>query len=70
MKFLILNLTIALLLAGTSLVCSAVSFEERVVIAKKIEDQKEASDYFFGSFFPTIGPNIAGIMHMCLLNRP
>ena len=44
----------------------AATFAERVAIAKKIESQKEASDYFFGSFFPSIGPSMGGIMKMCL----
>jgi hypothetical protein len=45
---------------------NASTFAERVAIAKKIESQKEASNYFFGSFFPAIGPSIGGIMKMCL----
>lgn len=44
----------------------AATFAERVAIAKKIESQKEASDYFFGNFFPAVGPSLGGIMEMCL----
>lgn len=44
----------------------AATFAERIAIAKKIESQKEASDYFFGAFFPSIGPSMGGIMKMCL----
>jgi hypothetical protein len=44
----------------------AATFAERVAIAKEIESQKEASDYFFASFFPAIGPSMGGIMKMCL----
>jgi len=49
--------------AGSSV---AATFAERVAIAKQIESNKEASDYFFGSFFPTVGPSMGGIMKMCL----
>jgi hypothetical protein len=45
----------------------AATFAERVAIAKEIESQKEASDYFFGAFFPIVGPSMGGIMKMCLL---
>jgi hypothetical protein len=38
----------------------AATFAERVAIAKEIESQKEASDYFFGAFFPSVGPRWAG----------
>lgn len=44
----------------------AATFADRVAIAKEIESQKEASDYFFGSFFPAIAPPMGGIMKMCL----
>jgi hypothetical protein len=44
----------------------AATFAERVAIANKIESQKEASDYFMGSFFPTVGSSLGGIMNMCL----
>jgi hypothetical protein len=44
----------------------AATFAERVAIAKEIESQKEASDYFFGAFFPSVGPSMGGIMKMCL----
>ena len=44
----------------------AATFAERVAIAKKIESLKEASDYFFGAFFPSVGPSLGGIMKMCL----
>ena len=56
----------ALLIVLFSADLAAATFAERVVIAKKIESQKEASDYFFGSFFPAIGPSMGGIMKMCL----
>jgi hypothetical protein len=50
--------------------CSAAAtFAERVAIAKKVESQKEAENYFFGSFFPSIGPSMGGIMQTCL-SRP
>ena len=45
---------------------NAATFAERVAIAKEIESQKEASEYFFKNFFPTIGPSMGGIMKMCL----
>jgi hypothetical protein len=41
----------------------AATFAERVAIAKEIESQKEASDYFFGAFFPSVGPSMGGIMN-------
>jgi hypothetical protein len=44
----------------------AATFAERVAIAKEIESQKEASEYFFGAFFPSLGPSMGGIMKMCL----
>ena len=53
-----------IVLFSTSL--SAATFAERIAIAKKIESQKEASDYFFGSFFPAIGSSMGGILQMCL----
>ncbi len=58
-------LLFAFLLSAAN-VSAAASFAERVAIAKEIEYQKEASDYFFGSFFPTVGPSLGGIMKMCL----
>lgn len=54
------------LLCGFSAVGSAATFAERVAIAKEIESQKAASDYFFESFFPSVGPTVGGIMKMCL----
>lgn len=45
---------------------AAATFAERVAIAKEIESQKEASSYFFGSFFPALGSAMGGIMKMCL----
>ena len=45
---------------------AAATFTERVAIANEIESQKEASDYFFGVFFPSVGPSMGGIMKMCL----
>ena len=62
MRFLFVLIT----LLGFVNLSIAATFEERIVIAKKIESQKEASDYFFGSFFPAIGPSMGGIMKMCL----
>lgn len=57
-------LLIALL--GFGNISIAATFAERVAIANEIESQKEAADYFFGSFFPSIGPSLSGIMKMCL----
>ena len=56
----------ALLIVLFSADLAAATFAERVAIAKKIESQKEASDYFIGSFFPAIAPSMGGIMKMCL----
>ena len=60
------HLLLLALLLSTANVSAAASFAERVTIAKEIESQKEASDYFFGSFFPSVGPSLGGIMKMCL----
>ena len=55
-----------LLITLFSATVSAATFAERVAIAKEIESQKEASEYFFKNFFPAIGPSMGGIMVMCL----
>lgn len=60
------RLCVLVLLCGFATVGSAATFAERVAIAKKIESQKEAADYFFGSFFPAVGPTMGGMMKMCL----
>ena len=60
------HLYVLVTLLGFANLSVAATFAERVAIAKKIESQKEASDYFFGSFFPSIGPSMGGIMKMCL----
>lgn len=60
------HLLLLALLLSTANVSAAASFAERVAIAKEIESRKEASDYFFGTFFPSIGPSLGGIMKMCL----
>ena len=44
----------------------AATFAERVALAREVESQKEASDYFFGAFFPSVGPSMGGHMKMCL----
>ena len=44
----------------------AATFAERVALAREVESQKDVSDYFFGAFFPSIGPSMGGIMKMCL----
>ena len=44
----------------------AATFAERVAVAKEIESQKEASDYFLKNFFPSVGPSMGGIMKVCL----
>jgi len=61
-----MRLIVIVLFAVISTNLSAATFAERIAIAKKIESQKEASNYFFGSFFPTVGPSMGGIMQMCL----
>ena len=53
-------------LLGFSTISVSATFAERVAIAKEIESQKSASEYFFGTFFPTVGPSIGGIMKFCL----
>lgn len=53
-------------LLGFANISVAATFAERVAIAKEIESQKAASEYFFGEFFPTVGPSMGGIMKMCL----
>ena len=60
------HLLLLALLLSTANVSAAASFAERVAIAKETESQKEASGYFFGSFFPAISPSMGGIMKMCL----
>jgi len=60
------HLYILIALLSFSNLSVAATFAERVAIAKEIESQKEASDYFFGIFFPSIGPSMGGIMKMCL----
>ena len=64
-----MRLIVIVLFTVISTNLSAATFAERIAIAKKIESQKEASDYFFGSFFPTIGSSIGGIMQMCLKRK-
>jgi hypothetical protein len=58
--------SVLLALLGFANISVAATFAERVAIAKEIESQKAASEYFFGAFFPTIGPSMGGIMKMCL----
>ncbi len=60
------SLTLLVALLSFANLSTAATFAERVAFAKKIEAQKEASDYFFGTFFPTFGSSIGGIMKMCL----
>lgn len=61
-----MRLCILIALLSFATLSTAATFAERVAIAKEIESQKEASDYFFKSFFPAIGPSMGGIMKMCL----
>lgn len=61
-----LHLYILIALLSFADLSVAATFSERVAIAKEIESQKETSDYFFGTFFPSIGPSMGGIMKMCL----
>lgn len=60
------RLCVLIALLSFSNLSFAATFAERVAIAKEIESQKEASDYFFGSFFPAIASSMGGIMNMCL----
>ncbi len=46
--------------------CFAATFAERVTLAKKIETQKPAHDYLYGSFFKSLGPKLGEIMKACL----
>jgi hypothetical protein len=60
------HLSILIAFLSISNLSIAATFAERVAIAKEIESQKEASEYFFGAFFPSVGPSMGGIMKMCL----
>ena len=60
------HLYILIALLSFSNLSVAATFAERVALAREVESQKDASDYFFGAFFPFIGPSIGGIMKMCL----
>ncbi len=56
----------ALAIALASADLYAASFAERVAMAKEIETQEAASDYFLKTLFPAIGPDMAGMMKYCL----
>ena len=60
------RLCLLVLLCSFATTGAAATFPERVAIAKEVESQKAASDYFFGSFFPSLAPTMGGIMKMCL----
>ena len=60
------HLYLLLALLGFINLSFAATFAERVAFANKTESQKEVSDYFFGSFFPVVGPSLGEIMEMCL----
>lgn len=53
-----------LVLLSTNL--GAITFAERVAIAKKIESQQATQDYFLKGLFPVIGPVMGSIMKECL----
>ncbi len=55
------HLLLLVLLSWTANVSAVSSFAERVAIAKEIEAQKEASDYLFGTFFPSVEPSLGVI---------
>jgi len=41
------------------------SFDERVALAIKIEEQKATSEYFKNGMYPAIGPSLASAMREC-----
>jgi hypothetical protein len=41
------------------------SFAERVALAKWVEEQKAASEYFQNGMYPAIGPSLASAMREC-----
>jgi len=59
------NLHILLIFLALTNSCFSATFAERVAFAKEVEQQKEAENYFFNRLFPTIGPDIGGIMKWC-----
>ena len=49
-------LCVLIALLGSANLSFAATFAERVAIAKQIESQKEASDYFMEASFPPLAP--------------
>ena len=44
----------------------SVSFTDRVALAKRVETQAEAAQYFKSQMYPAVGPALASAMRACL----